>query len=90
MCSIWRADERLNPTQAQNETNETLKERKLSDVSNAGCYYGLPTDHIIEFQKLALELAGMKLSYEEAWEAGHSLVNFFDVLCRNDNEIEKE
>jgi len=77
----------LNPIQARNETNETLKERKLSDVSNAGYFYGLPADHNIEFQKIALELAGMQLTYEEAWEAGHSLVNFFDILLRNDNEI---
>ena len=28
----------------------------------------------------------MDLSYKEAWECGHDLVNFFDLLLRNDDE----
>ena len=80
------AEKRRDHSFEQNVTNVTLKQEKLAEPSNAGCFYDLPTEYIIEFQEIALKVAGMKLTYKEAWEAGHSLINYFDILLRNDNE----
>ena len=78
----------MNRISELNETNETLKKRKESDVSHTGSFYGLPPEYILEFQKIAWEVARTRLTYEGAWDCGHTLVNFFDLLLRNDNEVE--
>lgn len=68
--------------------NIELREEKSSDAVHAGSFYGLPPEHILEFQKIAWEVSGMSLTYAEAWKAGHTLVNFFDLLIRTDNEVD--
>jgi hypothetical protein len=68
-------------------TNEVLKRNKSSVTANAGSFFGLPPEHILEFQKIAWEVSGMRLTYAEAWECGHTLTNFFDLLIRTDNEV---
>ncbi|MEI7690592.1 MAG: hypothetical protein WCI63_03135, partial [bacterium] len=85
---LWRAESRRNHISELNETNETLKKEVSKDVSQSGCFYGLSPESILEFQKIALEVSGMNLTYEEAWKTGHDLVNFFDLLLSNDNDSE--
>lgn len=87
--TTWRATQRRDHISELYETNETLIKEISKDVSQLGCFYGLPPESILEFQQIALEVAGMELSYAEAWKAGHDLVNFFDLLLRNDNEVER-
>ncbi len=83
MRPFWRAvpvQNRLGSlSENETETDETHKKKTDSSVSGT-----LPREHIEEFQKIAYEVAGMKLTYSEAWEAGHSLVRFFDLLINGD------
>ena len=44
----------------------------------------LSKETILKWQKLFKEEYGRKLTYEEAYEAAHNLVGFFDLLLKID------
>jgi len=69
-------------------TNEALEKEKAADTAHAGSFYGLPPEHILEFQRIAWEVSGMRLTYAEAWECGHTLTNFFNILIRSEDITE--
>ena len=53
----------------------------------------LSKERILEWQRIFREEYGKEFTYEEAYEAAHNLVGFFDLLLkidrRNKNKLKK-
>jgi hypothetical protein len=50
----------------------------------------LSKESVEEFRRIFKEVYGADYTYEEAWEAAHNLVGFFDLLARLDFKQKQE
>ena len=50
----------------------------------------LSRESVEEFRRIFKEVYGADYTYEEAWEAAHNLVGFFDLLARLDFKQKQE